>query len=104
MFTYTHDHFNSQIKRKKFRFDPFYPLRWWLDSIKVTNAKMAHFLCRLIPCSCTFERDVTILGKSFHVPALCKLNPLYNEFVNLRLRALSYLEEECGENISQYIC
>ncbi len=101
---FTHTHFNSPRKTKKFRLDLFYPLRRWVDSIEVTNKKFAHFLCNLIPCTCTFERDVTIWGRTFHIPALCKLNPLYNEFVSLRLRALTYLEEDCGEDITQYIC
>jgi hypothetical protein len=103
MFTYTHNHSKSLIKTKKFSIDLFYPLRLWVDSIEVNNSKFAHFLCHLIPCTCTFERDLTIWGRTFHIPALCKLNPLYNEVIKLRLRALTYLED-CGEDISQYIC
>ncbi len=95
---------NSSIAPKKFYFDFFYPLRRWIDGIEVTNDKLAHFVCNLIPCSCPFERDVSIFGHTFHIPALCKLNPLYNEFVSLRLRALCYLEGDCGEDITQYIC
>ena len=51
---------------KKIHFDLFYPLRRWVDSIEVNNDKFAHFLCNLIPCTCPFERDVTILGKTWH--------------------------------------
>ena len=89
---------------KKFHFDLFYPLRRWVDHIEVSNDKFAHFLCNLIPCTCPFERNISILGKTFHIPPLCKLNPLYNEVVGLRLRALSYLEGDCGEDITKYIC
>jgi hypothetical protein len=89
---------------KKFPIDLFYPLRRWVDNIEVSNEKFAHFLCNLIPCTCPFERDVTILGRTFHIPALCKINPLYNEVVSLRVRALSYLEGDCGEDIRKYIC
>ncbi len=89
---------------KKPGFDLFYPLRLWVDSIQVKNDKFAHFLCKLIPCTCPFERDISLVGHTFHVPALCKLNPLYNEVVSLRLRALTYLEQDCGEDISKYIC
>ena len=100
----TQNHLNSTITPKKFYFDLFYPLRCWVDSIEVTDDKFAHFLCNLIPCTCPFERDVTIFGRTFHLPALCKINPLYNEVVNLRLRALSYLAGDCGEDIRKYIC
>ena len=100
----TQNHLNSLITAKKSHFDLFYPLRSCIDNIEVTNHKFAHFLCNLIPCTCPFERDVTIFGKTFHIPALCKINPLYNEVVSLRLRALSYLEGDCGEDITKYIC
>ncbi|MFM7367118.1 MAG: Mo-dependent nitrogenase C-terminal domain-containing protein, partial [Sphaerospermopsis kisseleviana] len=40
----------------------------------------------------------------FHIPAICQINPLYNEVVGLRFRALSYLVDECGEDVTQYIC
>lgn len=104
MSTHTQSSYNSTVTTKKFHFDPFYFLRRWVNNIEVTNDKFAHFLCNLIPCSCPFERDVAILGKTFHIPPLCKINPLYNEVVSLRLRALSYLEGDCGEDITQYIC
>lgn len=104
MFTYTQKHSQAPIKPKKSPIDLFYPLRLVVDSIGVNNRKFAHFLCHLIPCTCAFERDLTIFGKTFHIPALCKLNPLYDEVVSLRFRALSYLEDVCGEDISKYIC
>jgi hypothetical protein len=95
---------SSQAIAKKQGFDLFYPLRIWLDSIEVNNDKFARFLCNLIPCTCPFERNLQIFGHTFHIPPLCKLNPLYNEVVSLRLRALNYLEGDCGEDITQYIC
>ena len=85
MFTYPENHPNSLTTTKKFHFDLFYPLRRWVNNIEVNNDKFAHFLCNLIPCSCPFERDVTIWGKTFHIPALCKINPLYNEVVKFAL-------------------
>ncbi len=100
----TQNQLNFPINFRKFHFDLFYPLRRWVNNIEVTNEKFAHFLCNLIPCACPFERNVIIFGKTFHIPALCKINPLYNEVVNLRLRALSYLEGDCGEDIEKYIC
>lgn len=78
-------------------------LRQWLDRIEVRNPKLAHRLCKLIPTQCPFERDVKFLGHTvFHIPPLCKLNPLYEEVVGLRFRALCYLADECGEDVTSY--
>ncbi|MBE9229708.1 Mo-dependent nitrogenase C-terminal domain-containing protein [Phormidium sp. LEGE 05292] len=111
MSTITHDH-DHPIPRGRPGFDILFPLRQWVDNLKVSdsrrdreaNRKLAHFLCKFIPCCCPFERDVTLLGHTFHIPPLCKLNPLYYEFVSLRLRALCYLADDCGEDVSQYLC
>lgn len=79
------------------------PLRTWLDNIQVSDRQLAHRLCKLIPAQCPFERDVKLFGKTlFHIPPLCKLNPLYEELVGLRFRAMCYLADTCGEDISQY--
>jgi len=84
-------------------FDVFKPLRQWLESLEVKNPKLAHRLCKLIPAQCPFERDVKLFGRTlFHIPPMCKLNPLYEEVVMLRFRALCYLADECGEDISAY--
>lgn len=84
-------------------FDILRPLRQWLDRFEVRNSKLAHRLCQLIPSQCPFERDVTFLGrKLFHIPPMCKLNPLYEEVVSLRFRALCYLADECGEDVTPY--
>lgn len=94
----------SPPSAKKPRLDIFLPLRRWVDRIEVKNDKLAHFLCKLIPCTCPFERHIRFFGRTFHIPPVCKLNPLYNEVVSLRLRALAYLEGDCGEDIARYIC
>ncbi|WGV26651.1 Mo-dependent nitrogenase C-terminal domain-containing protein [Halotia branconii] len=79
------------------------PLRRRLDSIQVGDRQLAHRLCKLIPAQCPFERDVKLFGKTlFHIPPMCKLNPLYEEVVGLRFRAMCYLADECGEDVSQY--
>lgn len=85
------------------RFDLFKPLRRWLDGVEVNEPKLAHRLCRLIPAQCPFERDISLFGHTlFHIPPLCKLNPLYNELVGLRFRALCYLADTCGEDVALY--
>lgn len=85
------------------KLDLLRPLRTVLDRTQVHNPELAHRLCKLIPSQCPFERDVKVLGKTlFHIPPMCKLNPLYNEVVALRFRAMCYLADECGEDVSCY--
>lgn len=82
------------------KFDLFKPIRQWLDSVEISDRKAAHLVCKLIPAQCPFERDVKVLGRTIaHIPPMCKLNPLYDQFVGLRFRALCYLVDECGETI-----
>lgn len=84
--------------------DVLAPLRDWLDQLEIQDPRVARFLCKMIPSQCPFERDVTIFGhKIVHIPPLCKLNPLYEQLVSLRFRALSYLADDCKEDISAYI-
>lgn len=75
----------------------------WLDAIEVHDPKLAQLLCKMIPARCPFERNLKLFGHNvFHIPPLCKLNPLYEQVVSLRLRCLSYLADECGEDITPY--
>lgn len=79
------------------------PVRNWFDAIEVTDAELARWICKLIPAQCPFERDVKLFGRTlFHIPPMCKLNPFYEQFIMLRFRALCYLVDECGEDISAY--
>lgn len=80
------------------------PLREWLDRLEIHDHRLARFLCNMIPSQCPFERDVTLFGKKIvHIPPMCKINPLYEQLVGLRFRALSYLADDCQEDISKYI-
>jgi Mo-dependent nitrogenase C-terminus len=73
------------------------------DAIEVHDSKTAHLLCKMIPASCPFERDIKLFKRIlFHIPPLCKLNPLYEEMVALRFKSLCYLADECGEDITLY--
>lgn len=84
--------------------DFFRPLRQWLDNIQVSNPLLARRIAGLIPAQCPFERDLKVLGHTIaHIPPLCKLNPLYDEIVSLRFRALCFLADECGEDITAFI-
>lgn len=85
-------------------FSPLKPLRQWLNQIQVKDPKTARLLCSLIPTQCPFERDIKLGDRTiFHIPALCKLNPVYEELIGLRFRALCYLADECGEDITPYM-
>lgn len=102
-------HYGSQIHSHSFcrqwraRYSPLEPLRRWVDGLEVRNVKTARRIAKWIPAQCPFERDVTLLGCTIaHIPPLCKLNPLYDQFVTLRFRALCYLADECGEDIRSY--
>ncbi|MEH2161878.1 MAG: Mo-dependent nitrogenase C-terminal domain-containing protein [Nostoc sp.] len=101
----TSQHKVTQLNRSisKPYWDILRPLRQRVENIQVSDRQLAHRLCKLIPSQCPFERDVKVFGKTlFHIPPMCKLNPLYDEVVGLRFRALCYLADECGEDISQY--
>lgn len=83
--------------------DVLHPVKEWLDQMEIHDPKVARFLCKLIPSQCPFERDINLFGRKVaHIPPLCKLNPLYEQFVSLRFRALSYLADECGEDVSSF--
>jgi Mo-dependent nitrogenase C-terminus len=84
--------------------DLFYPVRQWLDSIEIRSSEMAHSICKWIPAQCPFERDLKLFNYTlFHIPPMCKLNPVYDQVVGLRFRSLCYLADECGEDISAYL-
>lgn len=79
------------------------PLRNWLDELEVHDPKLARFLCKAIPSHCPLERDVFLFGRKVaHIPAMCKINPLYDQLIGLRFRALSYLADICGEDVSEF--
>ncbi|MDJ0729769.1 MAG: Mo-dependent nitrogenase C-terminal domain-containing protein [Crocosphaera sp.] len=74
-----------------------------LEHQEISDRSFAHRLCRLIPAQCPFERKIEFFGYVLlNIPPLCKLNPLYDDLMALRFRALCYLAEEWGEDISQY--
>lgn len=88
-----------QIKK----LDYLRPLRNWLNNLEIHNRSFAHKICQLIPTQCPFARTIKIFQQElFTIPPLCKLNPLYDEVVALRFRALCYLADECGEDVSSY--
>jgi tellurite resistance protein len=78
------------------------PVKEWLDRMEVHDNSLARFICKVVPAQCPFERDVSLFGrKIMHIPAMCKINPLYDQLVGLRFRSLSYLAAK-GEDISSF--
>ncbi|MEG4853088.1 Mo-dependent nitrogenase C-terminal domain-containing protein [Microcoleus sp. B5-D4] len=83
--------------------DVLQPVKDWLDGWEIHDPKLAHFVCKIIPPQCPFERDVVLFGhKIVHIPAMCQINPLYEQLVGMRFRALCYLADECKEDVSSY--
>lgn len=95
--------FIPPLGEKKPKFDFLQPLRQWLDNLEIHNRKLAKLIAKHIPAQCPFERDIMLFGRKIgHIPPMCKLNPLYEQFVGLRFRALCYLVDQCGEDIQSY--
>jgi tellurite resistance protein len=100
----------EQIKQGEFQEsgqhppDLLNPVKKWLDGIEIKDPRLARFVCKMIPQACPFERDVKIFGKKIvHIPAMCEINPLYEQLIGLRFRSLSYLADECKEDVSKYL-
>lgn len=92
---------NSSLLSNKKSLDILSPLRRRIEQIRVDNQQTAHRIVSLIPADCPFERDLKLFGRIIaHIPPMCKLNPLYEQLTMLRFRALCYLVDECGEDIT----
>lgn len=75
------------------------PVKQWLNKLEIHATQIAQQLCQLIPAQCPFERNVKLWNYTLHIPPLCKLNPLYEELIGLRFCALSYLVDECSQDV-----
>jgi hypothetical protein len=80
-----------------------HPIRQWLESLEIQNPQVARSLCKLIPARCPFEREIKILDRTIvRIPPLCKLNPFYEQIVYIRFKSLTYLADQCGEDVTFY--
>jgi Mo-dependent nitrogenase C-terminus len=78
-----------------FKRNPIAYTRLWLSSIEIYDSEAAQLLCRIIPASCPFERDIKLFNRILaHIPSLCKLNPFYNQLMQLRFKSLAYLANQ----------
>ena len=74
---------------------PLHPLQFvrnWVDTLDVNNSTLATLICNLIPAACPFARDIHFFRYTVTIPPLCKINPLYEQLMGLRFRALMYLD------------
>lgn len=94
---------NGLQSTRSFSLDIFKPLRQWLNQLVIHNPAQARLICQIIPAQCPFEREICLGNRlSIKIPPLCKLNPLYEEVVGLRFRALTCLAEECPNEVRHY--
>lgn len=101
---YDPDKITTEDPPTEIHLDALQPIRSWLDGMDIDDPRVARFICKMIPPQCPFERDIKLFGKKIvHIPPMCKLNPLYEQLVSLRFRSLSYLADECQEDISEFI-
>ncbi|WP_193199015.1 Mo-dependent nitrogenase C-terminal domain-containing protein [Nostoc sp. MG11] len=85
------------------RIDLLLSIKKWLESVEICQPKIARLLCRLIPASCPFEREIKLFDRTIaYIPPLCKLNPFYEQIVAIRFKSLCYLANECNEDITVY--
>ena len=79
------------------------PLKRWIDNWQIERPQTARRIVRLIPAQCPFAREIRLSDRLiFSIPPLCKLNPCYEQLINLRFRALCFLADRCGEDITPY--
>ncbi|MBV5262194.1 nitrogenase [Synechococcus moorigangaii CMS01] len=94
----------TETPQPEIHLDALKPIRNWLDGMDIDDPRVARFICKMVPPQCPFERDIKLFGKKIvHIPPMCKLNPLYDQLVGLRFRSLSYLADDCGEDISKFV-
>lgn len=95
----------EQERRRRRTVDMLAPIRNLVDQLEFHEGMeaAAREAVLRIPARCPFERDVGLFGRTlFHIPPLCKLNPLFEELVSLRFRALVFLEHQ-GEDVQRFL-
>jgi Mo-dependent nitrogenase C-terminus len=78
-------------------------LKQWIEATEIDEERLARRIVKLIPATCPLKSEVRLFGRVIlRIPALCKLNPLYEQLMTLRFRAMSFLADQCGEDITPY--
>jgi hypothetical protein len=93
------------INRNQISLNPLQSVKTWLDNLEIQEENSARQIVKLIPSQCPFARKIRLCDRVlFSIPPLCKLNPLYEQLISLRFRALCFLADSCGEDITPYVC
>ncbi len=91
------------ISNRKLEKNPWHFFQQWLDRLEIQEENTARRIVKWIPSQCPFAREIKIFGRVIlRIPALCKFNPLYEQLIGLRFRALCFLADSCGEDITPY--
>ena len=91
----------QQQQQKTFKLVLF--LQHWLNNLEIKQEQTARRIVRLIPAQCPFAKEIRVFDRVIvRIPALCKFNPLYEDLIGLRFRALCFLADECGADITPY--
>ncbi len=94
---------NTIYNRKQKFFNPWGFFQQWLENIEIKKEQTARQIVKLIPAQCPFAREIKAFGRVvLRIPPLCKLNPCYEQLITLRFRALCFLADYCGEDITPY--
>ena len=90
-------------QRNQKTFNPVHFFQQLIDKLEIKQEQTARRIVKLIPAQCPFAREIQVFGKViFRIPPLCKFNPLYEQLIALRFRALCFLADQCGEDITAY--
>lgn len=90
-------------KRQQKTFKLVLFLQQWLNNLEIKQEQTARRIVKLIPAQCPFAKEIRAFDRVIvRIPALCKFNPLYEELIGLRFRALCFLADECGVDITPY--
>jgi hypothetical protein len=93
----------TSLTQVSFDFTLLRQLRQWIEAVEIHDRKVATMLCQLIPASCPFARRIQLFGHTIvQIPPLCKIKPLYEQLMELRFRALSYLADESNNDLVPY--
>jgi hypothetical protein len=93
----------SMVNRNQKSLNPWKFLQKWIEDLEIREEQTARRIIKLIPAQCPFEREIQMFGRVIvRIPALCKFNPLYEQLIGLRFRALCFLVDVCGEDITPY--
>ena len=85
----------QSLKLISLEINPLHQVRNWLNSIEIQNSIIAYGFCQIIPASCPFAREFKLFNHIlFVIPPLCKLNPLYDQLMELRFKSLVCLANQ----------